>query len=82
MINFIFDTTKTRFETKNINLNLIYKNIDNTNLKKSFLNEVSTDTVFAFSTNAACQEFNIIAVKFLKFTCEDVAYKVYDYTIK
>ena len=82
MINFIFDTTKTRFETKNINLNLIYKNIDNTNLKKSFLNEVSTDTVFAFSTNAASQEFNIIAVNFLKFTFEDNSFKIFDYTNK
>ena len=68
IINSIYDTLKTRFETKNINLNLIYKNIDNTNLKKSFLNEVSTDTVFTFSTNAASQEYNIIAVNFLKFT--------------
>ena len=82
MINFIFDTTKTRFETKNINLNLIYKNIDNTNLKKSFLNEVSTDTVFAFSSNAASQEFNIIAVNFLKFTFEDNSFKIFDYTNK
>lgn len=82
MINFIFDTTKTRFETKNINLNLIYKNIDNTNLKKSFLNEVSTDTVFAFSTNAASQDFNIVAINFLKFTFEDKSFKIFDYTNK
>lgn len=82
MINFIFDTTKTRFETKNINLNLIYKNIDNTNLKKSFLNEVSTDTVFAFSSNAASQDFNIVAVNFLKFTFEDKSFKIFDYTNK
>ena len=82
MINFIFDTTKTRFETKNINLNLIYKNIDNTNLTKSFLNEVSTDTVFAFSTNAASQDFNIVAVNFLKFTFEDKSFKIFDYTNK
>ena len=82
MINFIFDTTKTRFETKNINLNLIYKNIDNTNLRKTFLNEVSIDTIFGFSSNSASQDSNIIAVNFLKFTFEDNTFKIFDYTNK
>ena len=82
MINFIFDTTKTRFETKNINLNLIYKNIDNTNSRKTFLNEVSIDTIFGFSPTSSSQDANIIAVNFLKFTFEDNTFKIFNYTNK
>ena len=61
----LIDFKKSKsYSESNINLNLIYKNIGNTNLNKSYLNEVSTDTVFAFSTKAARQKWKIIAVNF------------------
>lgn len=80
MINFDASITKTRFENKNVNLNIVFKNIDNSNNKNLEMKEVSVDTVFAFSQNSSTQEKNIISVNFLKINFVDDSFKIFDFT--
>lgn len=80
MLSFDSSITKTRFENKNINLNIVFKNIDNSNKKNLEMKEVSVDTVFAFSQNSSTQEKNIISVNFLKINFVDDSFKIFDFT--